>query len=115
MSQSSARHFRAVGRRPQSLGARVLAAGDSAERDARVTDLGLGGARLELKDGIEQGRAVTLRLDLPGLWDALVLAAEVAWRGGVDKAGMVPVGVRFVSPSGRDLRVLSEALASEFR
>lgn len=93
----------------------MLATGDSAERDARVTDLGLGGARLELKDGIDEGRAVTLRLDLPGLWDALELAAEVAWRGGADKNGTVAVGVRFVSPSGRDLRVLSEALASELR
>jgi hypothetical protein len=115
MSQSSVRHFRAVGRRPQSLAARVLAAGDSAEREAKVTDLGLGGARLELRDGIDRGRALTLRLDLPGLWDALELAAEVAWQGSADKSGAVPVGVRFVSPSGRDLRVLSEALATEFR
>jgi hypothetical protein len=115
MSQSSARHFRAIGRRQQSLSARVLAAGDSAEREARVTDLGLGGARLELKGGVDPGRALTLRLDLPGLWDALELAAEVAWRGNPDKEGAVSVGVRFVSPSGRALRVLSEALATDYR
>ena len=80
-----------------------------------MTDLGLGGARLELRDGIDPGRAITLRLELPGLWDALELAAETAWRGTPDKSGTVPVGVRFVSPSGRDLRILSEALAAEHR
>jgi hypothetical protein len=80
-----------------------------------VTDLGLGGARLELREGLEPGRPVTLRLDLPGLWDALELAAEVAWRGDADKNGAVPVGVRFVAPNGRSLRVLSEALAPDFR
>jgi hypothetical protein len=115
MSQSPARHFRALGRRPQSLSARVLAAGDPAELEVRVTDLGLGGARLELANGIEPGRALTLRLELPGLWDPLELAAETAWLGTPDKSGVVPVGVRFVSPSGRELRILSEALAAEFR
>jgi hypothetical protein len=115
MSQSSARHFRALGRRPQSLSARVLAAGDAEEREVRVTDLGLGGARLELANGIEPGRTLTLRLELPGLWDALELAAETAWLGNPDKTGSVPVGVRFVSPSGRDLRILAEALAADFR
>jgi hypothetical protein len=115
MSQPSARHFRALGRVPQRLTARVLAAGDSAEREVAVTDLGLGGARLQVEDGIEPGRALTLRLDLPGLWDALELAAEATWRGSPEKNGTVPVGVRFVSPSGRDLRLLSEALAADHR
>jgi hypothetical protein len=93
----------------------VLAAGDSAEQEVRVTDLGLGGARLEVANGIEAGRALTLRLELPGLWDALELAAETAWVGSPDKTGSVAVGVRFVAPSGRDLRILSEALAADFR
>lgn len=115
MSQATARHFRALGRKPQRLAARVLAAGDSAEREAEVTDLGLGGARLELKDGIVPGRAVTVRLDLPGLWDPLELAAETAWLGSPDKSGTVPVGVRFVAPSGKQLRLLSEALAADYR
>jgi hypothetical protein len=115
MSQSTARHFRAVGRRSQLLGARVLAAGDPAEYEARVTDLGLGGARLELANGIAPGRTLTLRLELPGLWDALELAAETVWLGSPDQSGSVAVGVRFVSPSGRALRLLSEALAVDHR
>jgi hypothetical protein len=115
MSQSTARHFRAVGRRSQRLGARVLAAGDSVENEAQVTDLGLGGARLELVNGIAPGRALTLRLELPGLWDALELAAETVWLGSPDQRGTVAVGIRFVSPSGRDLRLLSEALAADYR
>jgi hypothetical protein len=115
MSQSSARHFRALGRRPQSLSARVLGAGDLAEQEVRVADLGLGGARLEVPNGIEPGRPLTLKLDLPGLWDPLELAAETTWLGTPDKSGNVTVGVRFVAPSGRDLRLLSEALASDFR
>jgi hypothetical protein len=115
MSQSPARHFRAIGRKPQRLSARVRAAGDPVEHEARVTDLGLGGARLELMNGIAPGRALTLLLELPGLWDWLELAAETAWLGSPDQSGTVALGVRFVSPSGRDLRLLSEALAADHR
>jgi hypothetical protein len=92
----------------------VLAAGDTAEQEVRVADLGLGGARLEVPNGLEPGRTLRLKLDLPGLWDPLELAAETTWLGTPDKTGNVAVGVRFVAPSGRDLRILSEALASDF-
>jgi len=83
--------------------------------EAWLVDLGLGGACIELDQSFDQGQALLVLIDLPGLWEPLELTAEVAWRGSADKAGKALTGVRFVQPSGKALRLLSEALATEFR
>jgi hypothetical protein len=121
MSEPVARHFRALGRKSQRLSARISEAsggsvppGDAPSGvEGLVVDLGLGGACLELSERYEPGRALRVLLELPGLWDPLELSAEVAWRGTADKDGKVLVGVRFVQPSGKSLRLLSEALAGD--
>jgi len=122
MSEPAVRHFRSLGRKRQRLAARVSPRVPSAEpspdavfEEAWLIDLGLGGACIELDGAFDPGRDLRLLIDLPGLWEPLELAAEVAWRGAPDKSGKVLSGVRFLQPSGKALRLLSETLATDFR
>ncbi len=115
MSQSDQRHFRAFGRKEQRLEARISRGDTEGPRPAAVLNLGLGGACLELDGPLDEPASVTVAIDLPGLWNPLELAAEVAWSRAVDDSGKCIAGVRFLGASGRALRLLSEALAPEWR
>lgn len=105
---SPKRHFRALARRPVSLSAAVVAGGGSWRREARVIDLGLGGACVALTDAIPVGAPLSLVIDAPHLWDPLEIDGTVAWTR-PSGAGAY-VGVRFEPRSGSVLRRLTELL-----
>jgi len=108
-------HFRALARRPVSLPARIAQAAQpiNGSGAARLVDLGLGGACLELGQLLKDGTPLRLLIDVPHLWDPLELDARVTWaRPGVGR-GPARVGVRFEGASGRTLRLLAELLEAE--
>lgn len=110
MQPEPAQHFRALARHAASLPARLSTPGAAAPHAVRLVDLGLGGACFEIDERYERGERLMVHIDLPGLWDPLVLEAEVAWcepRG----PGATRAGVRFTQPSGRSLRLIAEALS----
>ena len=102
----SSDHYRALARRPVSLPAVVTSEDDLWEVSARVVDLGLGGARLEVQGPLGLGAPVRLTVVSPNLWDPLVLHGQVAWTN-------EPVaGIRFAHSSGTTLRALVDLIAS---
>ncbi|HEY3495699.1 MAG TPA: PilZ domain-containing protein [Polyangiaceae bacterium] len=103
-------HFRSLGRHPADLPVRVSVVGREGSHAARLLDLGLGGACLEIAERYERGDRLRVELDLPGLWDPLVLDAEVAWCE-PRAEGAARAGLRFVGASGRSLRLIAEAIA----
>jgi len=107
-------HFRALARRAVSLPARIAQAPQpNGPGSARLVDLGLGGACLELGELLKTGTPLRLLIDVPHLWDPLELDARVTW--GRPAQGQTParVGVRFEGASGRTLRLLAELLEAE--
>jgi hypothetical protein len=104
-------HFRAFARRPVGLSAVVSRGDGSWERPARLLDLGLGGACMEMLEAVPNGTELALAVEAPHLWDPLFLEAQVVWMRPVD--GAARVGVRFHHSSGRTLRTLTELLEAE--
>lgn len=100
-------HFRAHGRRRVDLDAIVRGRDGAFSHDARVRDLGLGGACIEIADastltdprpaalGVEREAPVTLEVMAPTLWDPLTLGGRIAWvrRGAAGRP--TRAGVRF--------------------
>jgi Tfp pilus assembly protein PilZ len=72
------RHFRAFARRAVNLPATV-ADGADGSKPARLVNIGLGGACVEVPQPLNVGSAVTLQVSAPNLWDPLVVSATVAW------------------------------------
>jgi Tfp pilus assembly protein PilZ len=110
MAPELPQHFRALARYTANLPARLSTPGAEAPHAVRMLDLGLGGACFEIDERYERGERLMVHIDLPELWDPLVLEAEVAWcepRG----PGSTRAGVRFTQPSGRSLRLIAEALS----
>lgn len=104
-------HFRAFARRPVGLPA-VVSRGDGTwKRPARLIDLSLGGACMEMLEAIPNGTALSLAVEAPHLWDPLFLEAEVVWLHALE--GAARLGVRFSHRSGRTLRTLTELLEAE--
>ncbi len=103
-------HFRAHARRPVKLRATVVAGGGSWRHPARVIDLGLGGACLELPEAIPVGSPVALIIDAPHLWDPLQIDAVVVWLTAAPEAERTLLGVRFPTGNGALLRTLTELL-----
>jgi hypothetical protein len=108
-------HFRALARRAVGGAARVVVLGDSsaAELPARVVDLGLGGACLELPRLIPEGAGVRVSLEAPHLWEPLLVTGQVAWSQPVETRSAARVGIRFETASGATLRALVELLEAE--
>ncbi len=104
-------HFRLRARRNVSLPARISARESGIALDARLVDLGLEGACLEHTMPVEVGDPVLLTVDLPGLWDPLVLDAVVAWTAPGGPERLARAGVRFSAPSGHSLLLIAELLA----
>jgi hypothetical protein len=94
-----------------SLSARISARESAIALDARVVDLGLEGACVELTVPVEAGDPVVITVDLPGLWDPLVLEAIVAWTALSGSNGQARAGVRFSSPNGQALLLIAELVA----
>jgi hypothetical protein len=104
-------HFRAFARRPVGLSAIVSRGDGSWKRPARLLDLGLGGACMEMLEPVVNGTAISLSVEAPHLWDPLFLEGEVVWFQAIE--GAARVGVRFYHRSGRTLRTLTELLEAE--
>jgi hypothetical protein len=103
-------HFRAYARRPVSLQATAVAGGGSWRHPARLVDLGLGGACVELAESVPVGSPVALIIDAPHLWDPLEIHAVVAWVGQAPSGGAAYLGVKFQGSGGALLRTLAELL-----
>lgn len=87
--------FRAHDRRSVRLGAALRDPRMGWVREARVVDLHLFGAGLEMAEPPEVGMVVLIELSAPTLWDPLRLPATVVWsRPGLAKAP-ARLGVRF--------------------
>ena len=88
-------HFRAQGRRRVDLPAVLRHETAGWERIARVVDLGLGGACVELGETLEPSAVVTVQIVAPTLWDPLVLHGSVAWTRLPAGRNPARAGVRF--------------------
>ena len=108
-------HFRAASRKPVSLAGAIRASEVTWNRDVRVVDLGLGGARVEAPEAIETGTPIELIIETPHLWDPLTLVGNVAWARpiAVSEGGGAQIGVRFEHESGASVRTLTELLEAE--
>ncbi len=104
-------HFRAFARRPVGLSAIVSRGDGSWKRPARLLDLGLGGACVEMLEAVPHGTALSLSVEAPHLWDPLFLEGKVVWLHSLE--GAARLGVCFYHRSGRTLRTLTELLEAE--
>jgi hypothetical protein len=104
-------HFRAFPRRPVGLPAIVSRGDGSWKRPARLLDLGLGGACMEMLEAVPNGTTLSLSVEAPHLWDPLFLEGEVVWLHSME--GAARLGVRFYHRSGKTLRTLTELLEAE--
>jgi hypothetical protein len=105
-------HFRAFARRPISLQATLISIDGSWRRPAQVTDLGLGGARVEAMEVVPQGTTLKVQLQAPHLWDPLLLDGEVAWARADSSRNRAHIGVRFEHTAGSTLWQLIELLGT---
>ena len=108
-------HFRAMSRHVVSLLGALRADEMVWNRDVRVLDLALGGARVEASDSVPAGTAVELVIETPHLWDPLTLVGAVAWERKLTEGegGGAQLGVRFDHTSGGAVRTLTELLEAE--
>jgi PilZ domain len=94
-------HFRAHARRRVDLDATLRGRDGGFSHDARVRDLGLGGACVELTElqagavGVEREAVVTLEVMAPTLWDPLLLTGRIAWVRRGAHGRPTRTGVRF--------------------
>jgi hypothetical protein len=102
-----------MARRPVRLPARIANERNSTTWAARLVDLGLGGACVELAEPMIEGAKVTLLIDAPHLWEPLELEAKVAWSRAAEGTTPNRSGVRFERVSGTTLRLLAELLEAE--
>ncbi len=110
-AQRENRRFRALARKPVSLGATVSHVHAGWRLDARVTDLSLGGARVLLVGkALTAGDRVKLSLMAPTLWDPIELNAVVAWQHPAEDR--TAVGMWFEGHREEDLLSLFDLLAT---
>jgi Tfp pilus assembly protein PilZ len=103
-------HFRGLARRPVSL-AGTLSAGGGWVRPARLTDLGLGGARVLVEAELTVGTSVLLTVEAPNRWDPLQVEAKVSWSREHDRG--TEAGLAFVRQTRGTVHGLLELLGSE--
>ena len=103
-------HFRKTARRPIELTVSYRRDGEDAalERQGRLVDLGLGGARIACSGPPSVGAALRIILRSPSSWDPLELAAGVRW---VDADG-ASFGVEFGRLSRSEGAALYELLSA---
>ena len=87
--RATPRQFRVHDRRTVRLGASVAHADAGWNAEARVHNVGLGGACIEIAQPLSAGDRIVLGFMAPTLWDPLHIRARVAWvrPGGTDVAG----------------------------
>jgi hypothetical protein len=71
--------FRQHARRQVRMKANVVSSRAGWERDARVQNLGFGGACIEIGEALTPGDRVTVSFVTPNLWDPLLISAVVCW------------------------------------
>ena len=119
-------HFRAHGRRRVDLDATLRGRDGGFSHVARVRDLGLGGACVELGEvaptllpgearpavGVEREAVITLEVMAPTLWDPLLLGGRIAWvrRGAAGRP--LRAGVRFEHRESASLYALFQLLGA---
>jgi hypothetical protein len=103
-------HFRAFARRAVTLSATVATPAEG-PRPARLLNLGLGGACVEVPAGLDVGAAVTLEVTAPNLWDPLIVPARVAWVR-PDAGGAFHAGFTFDHATPAALPALVELLVA---
>ena len=108
-------HFRALARKPVDIPATVSLPGSRTqeERPAKVVDLGLGGACVEVSEPIAPALEVRLSLVMPHLWDPLRIYGHVAWSRSAQGRAQARVGIRFDGPTASTLRALVELLDAQ--
>ena len=104
------RHFRAFARRAVNLPATVATEPDG-PKPARLVDLGLGGACVEVRTPLRIGLSVTVEVTAPNLWDPLIVPAKVTCiRSSAPGASLV--GLAFDHAGKAALPALVELLAA---
>lgn len=108
---SDVSHFRKGGRRRLALRVRYrLGRGRALEHGGMISDLGVGGAFMEVEHPPPVGTRLILTLDSPTSWEPLELPAEVRWVGSTDDGGARGCGVRFVRVPGSTAAALYELI-----
>jgi len=100
-------------RRPVSLPATISSDLMGWESKAELVELGLGGARLIVREPIPPGTTLRLCVEAANLWDPLTLSARVAWSRQHPDEGRAWLGLRFEMDSGQALCALIELLGRE--
>jgi hypothetical protein len=103
-------HFRAFARRVVNLPA-TLAIPPDGQKPARLVDLGLGGACVEVRALLRVGFAVSIEVTAPNLWDPLIVPAKVAWVRPA-ASGVTLAGLAFDHAGKAALPALVELLAA---
>lgn len=75
--------------------------------EAKLRNLGIGGAYIHCEETLEPGESVTLTIQ-PPTGSPLTITAEVIWAGKVLALG---VGVHFVEMSDQDRKFISDAVS----
>jgi len=84
------------------------------QETARLTNMGLGGACIEVtSEPLAPGTPVRLQLLSPHMWDPLELRALVAWCREAQAGKPACIGLRFEHASGKTLRQLVELVESQ--
>jgi hypothetical protein len=105
-------HFRAFARQSVSLTATVMSADGTWHRPARIKNLGIGGACIELMEVVPQGTTLRIQIIAPSMWDPLIVGAEVAWARADPEGRHAQIGVSFEPQSGAVLAQVLELLDS---
>jgi len=103
-------HFRAFARRVVNLPATLTIPPDG-QKAARLVDLGLGGACVEVRAPLRVGFTVTVEVTAPNLWDPLIVPAKVAWTRPASW-GITLAGLAFDHAGKAALPALVELLAA---
>jgi hypothetical protein len=113
-------HFRAHGRRNVNLPASLRDEHRTILEEARIRNLGLGGACLELPpfSPVESAlfrvdSPLILEVTAPSLWDPLILRARVAWCRKAMPDRPARAGVRFEHPEQGSLFALFQLLGAQ--
>ena len=107
----AAAHFRAFPRREMALPA-TIEQPPNEPLEARLVNVGLGGACIELGELLRIGAPVTLAVTTPVLWDPLIVPGRVAWVLPTN-TGSVRAGVRFDHARSQTIHALLELLRTE--
>ena len=114
MTHGRADHFRAFARQPVDYAAEVRAQGRIA--NAKLINLGLGGACLELdtdtgESALGLGAVIDVALSLPSAWQVIEIRATVVWAQGADpKHSPWLIGVEFQQLDAHATEQLLEVL-----